>query len=160
MTRLDFWFRVSLLWGRIVWRLQLRAARVRFIYRQLAARITGQPVARIRIAYDIVTPESSQYGDVDSRGWIDEIGEACEPDAYDIAEGLTRVDLAVELLTNRGSLEPSASQYHSGIWYSEYGANQGTRDYYEKGEEETRTYHLTGFSEREQSAIYERVTAS
>ena len=139
-------FRVSLFWGRLVWRAQLRAARVRFIYRQLAARITGQPVARIRTAYEIVTPESAEHGDVDSRGWIDEIGEACEPDAYDIAEGLTRVDLAVEFLTaNRGSLEASASFYHNGVWYSEYGANEGTRDYYEKGEEGNPNVSPRGF---------------
>jgi len=151
--------RLSLLFWRYVSRLEILAARVRFTARRLARFIAQKPNAVIRIAYEIVTPESAEHGEADSRGWIDDIGQSMEPDAYDIAESKTRVTLAVEFLGDLGSLEASASFFHSGVWYSEYGANQGTRDYYEKGEEETRTYHLAGFSEREEEAIFEGVTS-
>ena len=135
----------------------LQAARVRLAVSRLARFISRKPLPIIKTSYEIVTPESASCGDVDSRGWIDETGEAFEPDAYDTAEGKTRVDLAIEYLREKNA-EPSASYYHSGVWYTEYQSNDGTREYYETGAEENRSYHLAGFTEREQAAIFEGVT--
>ncbi len=157
MSRLPYRLRLAL--ARIVWRLELIPARVRFYYRRLVARLTRQPQALICTTYDIVTPESASHGDVDSSGWIDETGLAFEPDPYDIAEGVTRADLALEYLREQGYLEPSSSAFHVDVWYTVYGYNQGTREYYETGAEESRSYHLDGFTEAEQASIYEGITA-
>ena len=80
----------------------------------------------IRETYELITPESAEYGDVEERGFIDEEGTA-----YTFSE-------LVELLQH---CEASDSHPGKGTWATNYEYGHGSRDYYEKGIEETRSYH-------------------
>lgn len=142
---------------RLLWRLELATARVRFTARRFRRFVTRQPLAVIKITYDIVTPESAEHGDVESSGWIDEIGQSMEPDPYDIADKKTRVDLALDFFSNLGYLEPSSSAFYPGVWYTEPEYGNGTRAYYETGEVETRAYHLYNFTDTEREQIFDGI---
>ncbi len=77
---------------------------------------------KIRETYEIITPESAEFGDVAERGFIDEEGEE-----YSFRE-------LVELLAH---CAPSSSCPHNGMWATHY-------DYdvdYETGATESRSYH-------------------
>ena len=104
---------------------------------------------RIAITYEIVTPESAEHGDAEERGWIDEEGVDMTPDKYDIDDGLTAVSKAVEFLRNEGVVEASSSQFHQGVWY----IGQEIPNY-KTGAVETRSYHLRGFTPKEEQAVY------
>ena len=122
------------------------------LYRMLE--LAGVPrEKRIAIAYEIVTPESAEQGDVAERGWIDEVGVDMTPDRYDIEDGETAVSKAVEFLKNEGATEPSSSMFHDGVWYTAY-YGQNPRD----GSEESRSFHLRGFTPEEEEAIYKEMT--
>ena len=109
----------------------------------------------ITTTYQTVTPESAEEGDFEDQGWEDEEGESMLPDKWDIEEGLTAVDKAVEFLTNsRYTTEPSSSQFHQGVWYSTPDADQN----YTTGEDTYYSCHLNGFTEEEEAEIYKRVT--
>jgi len=94
----------------------------------------------IRTTYEIITEESAAEGDVSERGYRDEEGTEYT------------VDEAISLL--RGC-ESSASGFHVGLWYTQY----GDMDMY-TGEYENISYHLSrgGWTEEEERAIYEGVT--
>ena len=81
---------------------------------------------KIRETYEIYTPESVEAGDAEERGWIDEEGTT-----YTFSE-------LVELLR---CCEASSSRPTIGMWATNYEYGHGTRDYWEKGIEETRSYH-------------------
>lgn len=104
---------------------------------------------RIKITYDIVTEESAKEGDFAANGWIDEEGETIQPDAYDLEEHegelAAVVALSVNVITKRGSIEASSSHWHNGLWYSEIDSEMG---------EPRHAYHLDGFSEQEEQAIF------
>jgi len=73
-----------------------------------------------------------------------------EPDEYDKEEGLTCVDLAVKFLQHEGAIHASSTQFHSGVWYStEFSVID-----YSNGTEEERSFHLYGFTEEEERAIW------
>ena len=80
----------------------------------------------IRETYQIITPESAECGDVAESGWIDEEGTP-----YTFSE-------LVELLKG---CEPSSSEPYPGMWATDYEFGNGTTAYFERGEEETRSYH-------------------
>ena len=111
------------------------------------------PDKRIRITYSRTTPESAEQGDFSETGWINQEGEDMTPDLYDIEEGKTAVDKAVEFLKNEGVIEPSSSDFHPGNWYSTEWQNVDMRT----GEDEERSYHLVGFTPEEEKEIYDRV---
>lgn len=115
---------------------------------------------RIAIAYEIITPESAEAGDTEERGWIDEEGIDMTPDKYDIEDGLTAVDKAVEFLGDEGSqildAEASSSHFHTGIWYTAYDVNQD----FKTSETENRSYHLYGFKPEEEEAIFQRINTN
>ena len=98
----------------------------------------GDGQKRIRIAYGIVTPESASIGDYAKTGWIDKKGVVIES-----------VDDAIEFLRNNGAVYPSSSHFHPRCWYSDDGNTN-----FRTGAVETRSYHLVGFSEDEQEAIF------
>lgn len=107
----------------------------------------------IKITYEIITPESAEQGDVEERGWVDEDGISMKPDKYDTQDGITAVDKAIKLLEEDGASEPSSSSFHSGIWYS----NDRYDEDYSTGAIESRSYHLKGFSEAEERAIFRAI---
>ena len=100
--------------------------------------------ARIKVSYEIVTPESAEIGDVSERGWENEEGKSCEPDEYDLDDGIDRVDKAVDFLHYEGAYG------EVGNYDTYYGnASQNYRD----GSETTNSYHLEGFEEEELKLI-------
>ena len=106
----------------------------------------------IKETYQITTPESATLGDYADEGWIDEEGVSMVPDKWDIEEGSTPADLAVEYLRDRGVNEASASWFTPDLWYTVH----GTQDP-QTGGYEDRSFHLAGFTETEQRQIYERL---
>jgi hypothetical protein len=105
----------------------------------------------IRTTYDITTPESAEHGDFAESGWVDEEGEDMSPD-----EDETAVEKAVEFLRREGVTD-DGSHFYPGIWYTNYEYGHGTRDYFEKGIEERRSYHLDGFTEAQEREIFEEI---
>lgn len=96
----------------------------------------------IRITYEVITPESAEDGDAAERGWTDEDGEKHS------------VQSAIELLTRSHCVHASSSSFHAGIWYTDADPDAD----FETGAETSQSYHLSGFSEVEERAIYIGVT--
>lgn len=102
------------------------------------------------VAYDIVTEESAEQGDAAETGWENEAGEPIEPDAYDIDNfgDDAKVMLAVQYLTEHGTVEPSSSQWHQGVWYTQIDSQYGVKHL---------SFHLKGFTPDEEQAIFDRL---
>lgn len=118
---------------------------------------------KIRVSYEIVTPESAAEGDAAERGWEDEEGTEIVPDEYDLDEYETEEKAAVELacteILQHGSVEasdyPKCQPGHT--WYTTIDAEEN-RAHWERGEDKRYSFHLDGFSEAEELAIYARVS--
>lgn len=94
----------------------------------------------VRTTYEIITPESAEHGDVAEEGFIDEDGQECTPEeAFNMVEGC----------------EPSASDFTGGVWYTD---NEYHTDY-KTGAQESRSYHLKGFTPRQERLIFDSVDA-
>lgn len=94
----------------------------------------------VRTTYEIYTPESVEHGDAEERGWIDEEGQECTPEeAFKMCRGC----------------EPSGSDFHPGVWYID---NEYHTDY-QTGAQESRSYHLNGFTHQQQEDIFDSVEA-
>jgi len=113
---------------------------------------------RIRITFQTVSEESAENGDFEETGWINEEGETVEPDDYDVdehgSESAAAVALAVKII-GRGceaSDYPNVCVGHT--WYTETDADVD----YSNGNETTQSFHLDGFSEEEERAIYSEIT--
>lgn len=107
---------------------------------------------RIRTAYQIVTEESASQGDFAEQGWGDEDGVLFEENYGDPDDGA--VPSAIRWLQSKGSLEPSCTVFHRGIWYSQADADI---DMY-SGEHRTESYHLSGFTVLEEHSIFRALT--
>jgi hypothetical protein len=107
----------------------------------------------IKTTYQTVTPESAAKGGFEDQGWEDEEGKSMSPDEYDIEEGVTAIDKAVEFLKDNGANEPSSSQFNTGVWYS---TPDGEKNY-TTGEEKFHSFHLKGFTPEEEEEIYNRM---
>ena len=105
---------------------------------------------RIRISYEIITPESAEQGDVEERGWVEEEGIAVDPDEWD--REITEVYKTAIFLQDVGATEASSSHFHPGIWYTAYG-EMNLQD----GSYKNLNYHLVGFTEEEEEEIYRRI---
>lgn len=112
---------------------------------------------KIKITFETVTPESAAEGDAADRGWIDEEGVSIEPDELDIEDNDTELNAVVALAVKEigGCVEPSSSQWHQGVWYTEIDPD---RDY-QTGAETRKSFHLYGFSKDEERAIFSRLTS-
>lgn len=113
-----------------------------------------QSEPRITTTYEIWDDAATEAGDTDNRGWFDEKGESMKPDQYDIEDGKTSVELAIDFLKDKGALEASSSHFHPGVWYTNYDHHTN----YKTGEVEQRSYHLKGFSPEEENAIFNAIT--
>lgn len=102
---------------------------------------------RIVSYYEIWTPEDAEIGETDDRGELDDV--TLELDEYDRDEGIGWADKAIDYLLDEGVNEPSSSRFHPDIWYTAYGEAD-----YRTGATENRSYHLKGFTEQEQRAVY------
>lgn len=119
---------------------------------------------RIKTTYSIVTPESAEIGDYADCGWEDEEGVCADPDELDVeehgSESAAAIALAVDYLCTHGNgLEasdyPTCCPGHT--WYTE---TDGEKDSYgfADGSEKTLSFHLEGFTEDEERAIYAEIT--
>jgi len=113
----------------------------------------SMPGHRISVSYHTVTPESAELGDYADHGWIDQEGEDMDVDPQWDDEGITPATKAVKFLNDRGAAVASSSHFHTGIWYSSYPQVVD----YAAGEEETRNYHLSGFTPEEERFIFNEV---
>jgi hypothetical protein len=116
---------------------------------------------KIRIAYEVITPESAEEGDAAERGWEDEEGVEIAPDTYDLEDHdgnktKAAVALAVEEITKYGGVEPSDyPTCHAGhTWYTTIDPE---RDY-QDGSEKFYSFFLDEFTEEEELEIYRRLT--
>ena len=116
---------------------------------------TADTRPRIRVAYEVVTPESAAEGDAEERGWDDEDGHDCTPDAGDLADGLTCVDLAAAFLRKSYASEASASHFHAGMWY----ISNGEADW-RTCATRSQSFHLVGFTADQEADICRRVLTS
>ena len=86
------------------------------------------------VTYETVTPESAEQGDVADTGWHLE-RETWKP-------GLLREFLTPLL---RHHVEPSESPGISQrTCWTAYNTNEGTREYYETGAEQSLSFHISG----------------
>ena len=113
---------------------------------------------RIKTTYSIVTPESAEIGDYADSGWENEEGVCANPDDSDVEEHgsvlAAVVALAVKAIGNgvEASDYPICCPGHT--WYTEI---DGETDYSD-GSVKQLSYHLDGFSENEELAIYAALT--
>ena len=103
----------------------------------------------IRTTFSRTTPESVEQGDFSETGWIDEEGEEIELDKYDDEEE-TLITKTVNWLQDHYACHASSYPFSLGCWYH----TQFEVLDYSTGEEEERSFHLTGFSPEEEEAIY------
>lgn len=110
----------------------------------------------ITTTYDKIIPGNDYEDEPDiESGWEDEDGESMIPDEYDIEDGLTVVDKAVEYLKyKRYTTEPSSNMFHPGISYS---TPDPDIDYH-TGKETYYTSHLDGFTQEEEYEIWKKMT--
>lgn len=122
--------------------------------KQLAMRgIEGD--RRILITYESYTPGEFEGDEDVEHGWEDEEGVSVEPDKWDREEGLTAVDKAVEFLDERGAIHASSSHFHPGMWYS----TEHQIEDHGTGELKQYSFHLKGFSEDEERAVFRKCQA-
>lgn len=111
-------------------------------------------IRRIKISYEVVTPESAEIGDFAETGWEDEEGVCIDPDDSDVEEVGSEFDaivmLAVNAIGNGVEASDNLTCCPGHTWYTEI---DGETDY-EDGSNKRLSYHLDGFSEEEEEAIY------
>jgi hypothetical protein len=101
----------------------------------------------VKTTYEIITPESSEAGDAEERGWIDEEGETFES-----------VEDVVRFLQDNGANEPSSSSFNPGVWYTHYGDYDYSTRQMERGEVENRSYHLYNFTPEQEEEVFNQMT--
>jgi len=115
-------------------------------------------VRRIRISYDVVTPESAAQGDFAENGWENEEGVCIDPDDCDIEEAGNELAAIVACAVDTIGNGVEASDYPrcspGQTWYTDCDADID----YSDGSEKRLSYHLDGFSEDEELAIYAELT--
>lgn len=111
----------------------------------------------ITTSYHVVTDESAEHGDFEETGWVNQEGESMMPDEFDIEEGITAVEKAIEFLKDMGGLEASCYPFEKGCWYTTTDPLE-TKEFFEEGKRKFHSFHLNGFSEKEQREIYNEVT--
>lgn len=111
----------------------------------------GAPcVPAVRVTYEVVTPESAEYGDVAERGWVDDDGTDW---GYDPEDERT---LAEQVARYIGSpVEPSCyPHWVPGTWYTDADGSIN----YTTGAERRQSYHLGGMTRDEQQDVYRLLT--
>jgi hypothetical protein len=109
--------------------------------------VTGE-LPKIVSYFRRVTPVDEDVEMDEETGVEDE--ETIEPD-FD--EGETFVSVAVKYLRRKWVAEASSTNFHIGVWYQ---TNFETIDY-RTGEEESLSFHLKGFSPKEEREIFDEV---
>jgi hypothetical protein len=75
------------------------------------------------------------------------------PDEYDLEEGLSAAKLAAKyIVQNSGSIEPSSSQFHQGVWYSSTESDMHTGDQIET------SFHVKNATPEQEQELYGLIT--
>ena len=112
---------------------------------------------RVRVTFEEITPgaEDGDEHEVES-GWEDEDGAVMEEYVRD-DDDEPIVAATARFILHGGHVEASTSPgWHKGVWYSQTDSAQG-RDYFERGIERRLSYHLDGFTEEEERAVYNEI---
>ncbi len=90
---------------------------------------------QIGITYDVVTPESAEHGDFAESGW--------ELETQPWKPGMLR-----EILKDFRfyHVEPSGYPFQPSDWWTAYNVTEGSPHYYETGEEQSRSLHISGIT--------------
>ena len=84
-----------------------------------------------------------------------QVEHPCDPDPFDVTDGITTVDIAVNTISNGEGWNPSSSEFDAGrTWYSGSYTDPYT------GVMTERTFHLSGFSADDERAVWVRITTS
>lgn len=102
----------------------------------------------IKETYEIVTEESAEYGDWEECGWKDKEGIEFNN------RGLTE---SVNYLAKEYSLYASSSHWAPGTWYTTHEEVLYSGKY--QGGRETRSFHLSGLTRREEKFIARSLVA-
>lgn len=110
---------------------------------------------RISISFETVSyGEEGEDPDVQT-GWIDEEGVDIVPSDEGDSFDERIVNGAVEFLRDEmNGIEPSSSSWHQGVWYTDSASDEN----FVTGENTSRSYHLDGFTENQQRAIFDELT--
>jgi len=115
-----------------------------------ALRKNGDP--RVKITYEIITPESAEEGDVAESGWEDDEGVSMTLDEWDIEEETTLAEKTAKWLYDEGAIEPSSSHFYPGTWYTAYGDQD-----YRTGAYKNRSFHLHDFTPDEERQVWDEL---
>lgn len=114
--------------------------------RRACALCHADVVPRVRVTFEIVTPESAEDGDTAETGWIDEIGTTF--DASDTDDDEPSIGTAVARFITRagGHVEPSdwppEVTPHRAPWFTQSDPDRDFRT----GAEERHSYHVEGLT--------------
>lgn len=103
----------------------------------------------IRTSFSYWTETDTEFGEPSETGWMDEQGVSMLPDEFDVSDGLTMVDLAVNFLTGKYIESASCSEFIAGVWYISHETDIRTGDITEY------CFHLSGFTQEQEKQIYE-----
>lgn len=120
--------------------------------RELMMQDSGGPKKMLSITFDRITPESAERGEPEESGYEDE-GREIKADEIDLENGETDASLAAKEIIDRGSVEPSSTSFHPGVWYTTIDPDRDMRD----GSETYYSFHLKGFSPEEEEQIFKMV---
>lgn len=122
------------------------------------ARPEGQPCYFVRVYRTRYLPEDVVDGEINGRD--DNTTEEtldCTPEPWEVEEGITAVDKAVEALSDAYVSEPSSYPWCAGSWYNNVDGSYVTNHY--TGEREEPSGHLYGFTPEEEEEIYRKISA-
>ena len=108
----------------------------------------------IAVTFEIYEVAEDGEGEERERGWLHPPEDPIwvEPDEYDVGEGRTAVDEAVDYLRGEGATQASSSHFHGGVWYIHEGGMNV------QGQVENNSYHLKGFTNEEELLVFQRIT--
>ncbi len=145
--------------GRIVWQAAIPHVEVSYDDKkyEFAYSFDGKPTKastthRVRVTFQSVTPGANDDDPYEEEsGWEDEEGTVIEEYAHD-DEPMD--EAAARFIHYHGPVEPSSSSFHPGVWYTQTDGNEN----YQTGERRYLGFHLDGFTEDEQRAVFKHLT--
>lgn len=107
-------------------------------------------LATVTVYHEVWTPEDMEIGEPS------EAGESCAIiiDESDIDEDTSLVDAIARELRRRGITEPSATQFHPGVWYI---APDPDRNFHTGGET-VYSAHIDGTAPEIEAAVFRAIT--
>jgi len=120
---------------------------------QYLANLTGKSIKiaadddkyKLDVTYEIWNQEDMEIGDTDKKGYEEE--NLKFDSLYEM----------IDYMIDNGAVEPSGSDYfHANTWYSSVDPVHD-RDFFEKGENKTYSFHPKGITEEEGKIIFDSI---